>query len=259
MADKNFGVKQINIIGGSGTPTISSPNILNLNAVTVAVSTNLSVGSTITATSFVGDGSGLTGVVGSGSGIVVKDSGSTVGTAGTIDFGTNLTVSAISAGVVTVTSSASGGISGIGVSDDGSSIGVATAINFGTGLSVSAVSAGIVTITSIPTNNFYDGGIVTGITTLTSANKNQLIPVSTASSITIYLPTGSGLIAGDGFTIVDVGSSETSSGNAATYNITVTPNGSDKILGGTGSLIIDQNGASVKLVWMGSTYDWRIV
>ncbi len=66
----------------------------------------------ITATSFVGDGSGLTGVVGSGSGsgIVVKDSGSTVGTAGTIDFGANLTVSPISSGVVTVTASGGGGV-----------------------------------------------------------------------------------------------------------------------------------------------------
>ena len=59
-----------------------------------------------TATSFVGDGSGLTGIVGSGSGVVVKDSGSTVGTAGTINFGSNLSVSAISAGIVTVTGSA---------------------------------------------------------------------------------------------------------------------------------------------------------
>ena len=58
----------------------------------------------VTATSFIGDGSGLTGVVGSGSGIVVKNNGSSVGTAGTINFGTNLDVSAISAGIVTVTS-----------------------------------------------------------------------------------------------------------------------------------------------------------
>ena len=64
----------------------------------------------ITATSFVGNGSGLTGIVG-GPGIVVKDSGTVVGTAGTIDFGDNLTVSAISAGIVTVTGSAGGGSS----------------------------------------------------------------------------------------------------------------------------------------------------
>ena len=55
------------------------------------------------------DGSALTGVIASGSGVVIKDSGSLVGTAGTIDFGDNLTVSAISAGIVTVTGSAGGG------------------------------------------------------------------------------------------------------------------------------------------------------
>ena len=59
----------------------------------------------VTATSFNGDGSGLTGVVGSGSGVVIKNNGSSVGTAGTINFSTSLDVSAISAGVVTVTSS----------------------------------------------------------------------------------------------------------------------------------------------------------
>ena len=49
------------------------------------------------------DGSALTGIVGSGSGVVVQDNASTVGTAGTIDFGTGLDVSTISAGIVTVT------------------------------------------------------------------------------------------------------------------------------------------------------------
>ena len=64
----------------------------------------------VTATNFVGDGSGLTGITGSGSGVVVKHDGSTVGTAGTINFSTNLDVSAISAGIVTVTASGGGSI-----------------------------------------------------------------------------------------------------------------------------------------------------
>jgi len=62
-----------------------------------------------TATSFSGDGSGLTGITASGSGIVVQHDGSVVGTAGTINFGTNLDVTAISAGIVTVTASGGGG------------------------------------------------------------------------------------------------------------------------------------------------------
>ena len=44
MANKDFGVKKINLTGASGTPTISSPNNLNLNATTVAISTDVSVG-----------------------------------------------------------------------------------------------------------------------------------------------------------------------------------------------------------------------
>ena len=56
----------------------------------------------VTATTFVGDGSGLSNVTGSGSGVIVRDGGSLVGTAGTINFGTNLNVSAISAGILSL-------------------------------------------------------------------------------------------------------------------------------------------------------------
>ena len=48
MAEKGFGVKEINLIGASGTPTIESPNNLNLNAINVAISTNVSIGGTLT-------------------------------------------------------------------------------------------------------------------------------------------------------------------------------------------------------------------
>ena len=104
MAEKSFGVKDLNIVGASGAPTIESNGDLNLKAGQVAIQTNTTVTGVVTASGFVGDGSGLTGVTGSGSGIIVKDSGSAVGTAGTIDFGTNLSVSPASAGIVTVTS-----------------------------------------------------------------------------------------------------------------------------------------------------------
>jgi len=63
----------------------------------------LNVSGVVTASSFVGDGSQLTGITASGSNVIIRDSGTLVGTAGTIDFGDNLTVSAVSAGVVTVT------------------------------------------------------------------------------------------------------------------------------------------------------------
>ena len=63
---------------------------------------NININGSVTANNLIGDGSGLTNVVGSGSGIVVLDSSSTVGTAGTIDFGDGLNVTPINAGIVTV-------------------------------------------------------------------------------------------------------------------------------------------------------------
>ena len=48
MAITGFGVTELNLIGSSGTPKIESPNNLNLNAVTVAISTNATVGGTAT-------------------------------------------------------------------------------------------------------------------------------------------------------------------------------------------------------------------
>ena len=77
-----------NAQGLTGTPDITVNNIQS---------------GVVTATTFIGDGSGITGVTASGSGINIKDSASTVGVAATIDFGTNLNVSPASAGIVTVT------------------------------------------------------------------------------------------------------------------------------------------------------------
>jgi len=70
MAEKGFGVKEINLIGASGTPTITSPNNINLNAANVAISTNVSVGGTMTVT---GGGSfGIGSTVGIGSTLYVS-------------------------------------------------------------------------------------------------------------------------------------------------------------------------------------------
>ena len=57
---------------------------------------------------FYGDGSGLINVATSSiTGINIKDSGSVIGVAGTVNFGSNLNVSPASAGIVTVTGSGS--------------------------------------------------------------------------------------------------------------------------------------------------------
>ena len=73
----------------------------NVNITGIISATSFKGPSGVTAT-FIGDGSGLTNVIGSGSGVVIKDDNNTVGTAGTINFAENLSVTPISAGIVTV-------------------------------------------------------------------------------------------------------------------------------------------------------------
>ena len=122
-------VNQIQPVGGGNTVTVSASDvnfsgnisvgsnfigIVTASTATVAtnaqgltgtpdITVNNIQSGIVTATTFIGNGSGLTGVTASGSGINIKDSGSTVGVAATVDFGTNLNVSPASAGIVTVT------------------------------------------------------------------------------------------------------------------------------------------------------------
>ena len=95
------------VTGNADTATTAT-NAQGLTGTPDITVNNVSAG-IVTATSFSGDGSGLTGITASGSGVVVQHDGSVVGTAGTINFGTNLDVTAISAGIVTITASGGGG------------------------------------------------------------------------------------------------------------------------------------------------------
>ena len=95
------------VTGNADTATTAT-NAQGLTGTPDITVNNVSAG-IVTATSFSGDGSGLTGITASGSGVVVQHDGSVIGTAGTINFGTNLDVTAISAGIVTVTASGGGG------------------------------------------------------------------------------------------------------------------------------------------------------
>jgi hypothetical protein len=63
MSDKSFGARRINLIGGQEVPNITSQNDLNIFANKVAISTNLSVGSSVTALDYYGDGVNLVGIV----------------------------------------------------------------------------------------------------------------------------------------------------------------------------------------------------
>jgi hypothetical protein len=58
MADKKFGVKQLDLIG-TGTPTIQSANNLNLNATTTAISNDVTVGGNLTVTGSISGGGSL--------------------------------------------------------------------------------------------------------------------------------------------------------------------------------------------------------
>lgn len=56
MANKDFGVKKIELIGSSGTPNLTSPTNLNLNASTVAISTDVTIGGKVQSNVIVGTG-----------------------------------------------------------------------------------------------------------------------------------------------------------------------------------------------------------
>ena len=175
----------------------------------------------ITATTFIGDGSGLSNVTSTGSGIEIKDAGATVGVAATIEFGANIDVTPLSAGIVTVTAPDQGisGIdttttsffndvqiggavtattfigdgsgltgvvgsgSGVVVEEDGTTVGTAGTINF-VNLTVSPISAGIVTVSTQSADNFTAGSLnVTGVSTFGGeSNFNDNINISTGST-----------------------------------------------------------------------------
>jgi len=197
------------------------------------------------------DGSALTGVVGSGSGVIVKDSGTVVGTAGTIDFGDNLTVSPISAGVVTVTGAAGGGGSIAGIN----TLGTSTFTN----LNVTGVStfAGITTVTgtTLFVKQLNASGVVTassfsgsasGLTGIPAGQLTGALPALDGSALTGIVASGTGIvIKEEGTTIgtastinfVGTGVTATFSSGIATVSITAT--------GGSGSIAgIDTIGTS---------------
>ena len=101
------------------------------------------------------DGSALTGIVAGGSGVVIRDDGSPVGTATTIDFGANLSVS-FASGIATITASGGGSQTldttlGLGnTSSLGMSVGVVTATSFsGSGTALTGIVTSIVAGTNV--------------------------------------------------------------------------------------------------------------
>jgi len=119
----------------------------------------------------------------------------------------------------------------------------------------------VITITNLNSVNTYTQAEIntlleqnTSVAPLSiSANTNLVAKkryfVTSASALTLTLPASPAL--NDEIQIVDA------SGNASTYNITVARNG-NKINGGTGNLIIDNNGGWYTLLYTGSTYGWKV-
>ena len=120
---------------------------------TVQISSGI-VTSTSGIVTYYGDGSKLTGITAVGSGVVVQDDGSPIGTAATLNFGTNLAVT-LSSGVATINASGAGGDSYW----QKTSVGIHTLSNVGIGT------------TNPITSLTVSGGIfVTGIITATDFN-----------------------------------------------------------------------------------------
>ena len=125
----------------------------------------LDVFGTVKATEFSGDGSALTGVIGIGSGFTVLDSGSSVGTAATVNFGDNLSVQ-FSVGIATIVGAA--GTDNI-ITDKLNVTGISTLQNdvlIGTGITLSPdgdlFTTGIATVGGLNVNGDITYDEVTG-------------------------------------------------------------------------------------------------
>lgn len=107
----------VQLTGFSGYANSSGISSISENLVR---GVNIDVG-IVTASNFFGDGSGLTGIVATGSGIEIRDNGNLVGTATTINFNQNLSVS-IGSGIATISASDNvsySEVSGISTISDG--------------------------------------------------------------------------------------------------------------------------------------------
>ena len=198
----------------------------------------------VTATKFVGDGSGLTDLIGiSSTGVEIQEEGFSVGAASTINFiGTGVTAT-ISGGVASIeitTSSGGSSSSGVVVKDGGTTVGTAETIDFGNNLSVSAITAGIVTITA-------SGGGTSDVATYASnAGVSTVAGIATytsewilgaASGNTHYTFTGPGLTGAENdpeiYLIRGQQYKFTNNMNAHPFKIQSTPNQSNPANSGT--------------------------
>ena len=204
----------------AGTPTIDSPNNLNINAVTVAISTDLTVGGNVTASQFVGDGSGLTGVVAQGTGIVIQEEGSSVGTAGTINF--------IGAGV---TATLTNGIASVEITSSGSGI----------------------TTDNVSTSTLNVTGVATATSFVKSSNSGGFLKADGTEDTNTYLTSlGTAIVDGDftsnGFM------KRTGAGTYAVDSNTYLTTESDPVVGAINGIVKANGSGTISAATAGTDY-----
>ena len=208
-------------IGNSEKVSIASDGKVGINSLTPTQ--ELDVVGTVKATEFSGDGSALTGVIGIGSGFTVLDSGSSVGTAATVNFGDNLSVQ-FSVGIATIVGAA--GTDNI-ITDKLNVTGISTLQNdvlIGSGVTISP-----------------DGDVfATGITTVGGLTVNGDLSVS--GDITYDEVTGRNLNVSGIATVGFI----TSSNAFYTGVVTATTFSGDLIGGVTGDVVGDVTGTASK-------------
>ena len=196
MAEKSFGIKELNLIGASGTPTIESPNNLNLNAVNVAISTNVSIGGTLAVSGSVSVGGTLTynDVTNIDSvGLITARTGVQV-TGGELIVGNSIKLG--NAGVITATQFvgdgsqlsgiSGGGGGGVTVQDEGSSLSTtATTLNF--------VGAGVVATGTGATKTITISGGGGGSSTPADDDIQVAYTITNQTSFSYYRFQGNGI------------------------------------------------------------------
>ena len=248
MTQKPFGVKQLNVIGAAGTPTIESAGDLNIGGQQVAITTNTSIAGVITATAFSGDGANITGIStsnitnysgGGGGGIALTDLSVSTASVGTAALSYNN-----SNGVFSYTPpDLSGFAANTNVSNWDTAYGWGNHASAGYLTSVNQNFSGIVTATSFQGNTTTGDGSDRGFTT-----KYYI----TASGSSAYRFAGPGVLNSTnnptlyfhrGFTYI----LENSTGSGHPFALRVSSGGSNYAPGGS-FLTGSQNGTQILTV-----------
>ena len=226
--DEDSVVVSVDKIGiGTTNPSQELDVIGSVNITGVLTATsygNINSSGIVTASEFAGDGSALTGVIGIGSGITVKNSGSAVGTAATVNFGDNLSVQ-FSVGIATVVGAA--GTDNI-ITDKLNVTGISTLQNdvlIGSGVTLSPDGDGFFTGVVTATSYAGDGSALTGMAS-TDNVRTGILDVAGISTFRANSLVGSGITLspdGDAFftgvvtatTFIGDGSSLTGTGDTS--------------------------------------------